>query len=122
MISLQTGGDSNRCEPLGKSQRVKTQRVKTSENFAEENVFLQKIFQKISQKIEDIPFTGFWSISGYLRNLRRRLLSSEKFSEVFTLWVFTLKPFPDRKPRLKTSQLLNQGETKGQQLKGKIVS
>ena len=54
----------------------------------------RKIFQKISQKIEDITFTGFYSISGYLRNLRGRLLSSEKFSEVFTLWVFTLKPFP----------------------------
>ena len=54
---------------------------------------LRKIFQKISQKIEDITFIGFYSISGYLRNLRGRLLSSEKFSEVFTLWVFTLKPF-----------------------------
>ena len=43
----------------------------------------------ISQKIEDITFTGFKSISRYLRNLRGRLLSSEKFSEVFTL-----KPFP----------------------------
>ena len=52
------------------------------------------MFQKISQKIEDITFTGSYSISGYLRNLRGRLLSSEKFSEVFTLWVFTLKPFP----------------------------
>ena len=45
--------------------------------------------------IEDIIFTGFYSISGYLQNLRGRLLSSEKFSEVFALWVFTLKPFPD---------------------------
>ena len=35
-------------------------------------------------------YTGFYSISGYLRNLRGRLLSSEKFSEVFALWVFTL--------------------------------
>ena len=33
-------------------------------------------------------------MSGYLRNLRGRLLSSEKFSEVFALWFFTLKPFP----------------------------
>ena len=31
-----------------------------------------------SQKIEDITFTGFLSISGYLRNLCGRLLSSEK--------------------------------------------
>ena len=38
-------------------------------------------------------YTGFCSVSVYLQNLRRRLLSSEKFSEVFTLWVFTLKPF-----------------------------
>ena len=45
--------------------------------------------------MEDITFAGFYSISGYLRNLRGRLLSSEKFSEVFTLWVFTLKPFPE---------------------------
>ena len=41
----------------------------------------QKIFQKISQKLEDVTFTGFSSISGYLQNLRGRLLSSEKFSE-----------------------------------------
>ena len=57
-------------------------------------MFAEDIFQKISQKIEDITFPGFYSISGYLRNLRGRLLSSEKFSEVCTLWVFTLKPFP----------------------------
>ena len=45
---------------------------------------------------EDRRYHFYWflSISGYLRNLRGRLLSSEKFSEVFTLWVFTLKPFP----------------------------
>ena len=36
----------------------------------------------------------FSSILGYLRNFCKRLLSSEKFSEVFTLWVFPLKPFP----------------------------
>ena len=38
-------------------------------------------------------------MSGYLRNLRGRLLSSEKFSEVFALWVFTLEPFPENKPQ-----------------------
>ena len=53
------------------------------------------IFQKISQKIEDIALTGFQSRSGYLRNLRGRLLSSEKFLEAFALWVCTLKPCPD---------------------------
>ena len=79
----------------GKSQRVKTQRVKTSENFAEEKKGSQKIFQKIFQKIEDISFAGFYSISGYLRNLRGRLLSSEKLSEVFALWGGFL-PFPNR--------------------------
>ena len=38
---------------------------------------------------EDRRYGFYWfsSISGYLRNLRGRLLSSEKFSEVFTLWV-----------------------------------
>ena len=51
--------------------------------------------EDISEDFSDLTFTGFYSISGYLRNLRGRLLSSEKFSEVFTLWVFTLKPFPD---------------------------
>ena len=50
--------------------------------FAEDRRFLRSHF-----------YTGFYSISGYLRNLRGRLLSSEKFSEVFALWVFTLKPF-----------------------------
>ena len=39
-------------------------------------------------------------MSGYLRNLRGRLLSSEKFSEVFALWVFTLKPFPVNFPKM----------------------
>ena len=63
------------------------------ENFAEENMFAEDISED-SQKIEDITFGGFETISGCLRNLRGRLLSSEKFSEVFALWVFTLKPFP----------------------------
>ena len=55
----------------------------------------KKMFaEDISEDFSDLTFTGFYSISGYLRNLRGRLLSSEKFSEVFTLWVFTLKPFP----------------------------
>ena len=42
-----------------------------------------------------IGFLEYFWISS--RNLRGRLLSSEKFSEVFTLWVFTLKPFPVNK-------------------------
>ena len=50
--------------------------------------------EDITEDFSDITFTGFYTISGYLRNLRGRLLSSEKFSEVFTLWVFALKPFP----------------------------
>ena len=52
--------------------------------------------EDISEDFSDLAFTGFYSISGYLRNLRGRLLSSEKFSEVFALWIFTLrlKPFP----------------------------
>ena len=50
--------------------------------------------EDISEDFSDLTFTGFYSISGYLRNLRGRLLSSGKISEVFTLWVFTLKPFP----------------------------
>ena len=52
-----------------------------------------------SEDFSDLTFTGFYSISGYLRNLRGRLLSSEKFSEVFALWVFTLKPFPGQVPK-----------------------
>ena len=56
----------------------------------------RKMFaEDISEDFSDLTFTGFYSISGYLRNLRGRLFSSEKFSEVFTLWVFTLKPFPE---------------------------
>ena len=47
--------------------------------------------EDISEDFSDLTLTGFYSFSGYLRNLRGRLLSSEKFSEVFTLWVFTLK-------------------------------
>ena len=76
-------------------QRVKTQRVKTSENFAEEkNVRRRDISEDFSEDRRYHFYTGFYGISGYLRNLRGRLLSSEKFSEVFTLGVFTLKPFP----------------------------
>ena len=75
---------------VGKIQRVKTQRAKTSGNFAEEKIFAEDI----SEDFSDLTFARFYSISGYLRNLRGRLLSSEKFSEVFTLSVFTLKPFP----------------------------
>ena len=55
----------------------------------------QKIFQKTSRKIEDIIFIAVQSRSGYLRNLRGRWLSSAKFSGVFALRVFTLKPFPE---------------------------
>ena len=54
--------------------------------------------EDISEDFSDLTFTGFDSISGYLRNLRGRLLSSEKFSEVFALWVFTLKPFSEDDP------------------------
>ena len=44
--------------------------------------------EDISEEFSDITSTGSYSISGYLRNLRGRLLSSEKFSEVFTLLGF----------------------------------
>ena len=45
---------------------------------------------------EDRRCHFYWILeySGYLRNPRRRLLSSEQFSEVSTLLVFTLKPVP----------------------------
>ena len=51
-----------------------------SEDFSEDRRYHFSVF-----------FLYFWI---YLRNLRGRLLSYEKFSEVFTLWVFALKPFP----------------------------
>ena len=51
--------------------------------------------EDISEDFSDLTFTGFYSISGYLRNLRGRLLSSEKFPEVFIVWVFALKPFSE---------------------------
>ena len=57
-------------------------------------MFAEDISEDFSEDREYHFYTVFYSISGYLRNLRGRLLSSEKFSEVFTLWVFTLKPFP----------------------------
>ena len=43
---------------IEKSQRVKTQRVKLLKTSRKKKC-LQKIFQKISQKIEDITFIGF---------------------------------------------------------------
>ena len=42
-------------------------------------------------------------MSGYLRSLRGRLLSYERFSEVFALWVFALEPFPAHSQPLHTS-------------------
>ena len=43
---------------IGKSQRIKTQRVKLQKTSRNKKRCSQKIFQKISQKIEDITFTG----------------------------------------------------------------
>ena len=51
--------------------------------------------EDISEDFSDLTFTlDFVVFLDIFENLRGRLLSSEKFSEVFTLWVFTLKPFP----------------------------
>ena len=50
---------------FGKSQRVKNAKRKLLKTSRKKKCS-QKIFQKISQKIEDITFTGFYSISGYL--------------------------------------------------------
>ena len=59
-------------------------------------MFAEDAFQKISLRRLKISllldFRAFFRMS--LRNLRGRLLSSEKFSDAFALWVFTLKPFP----------------------------
>ena len=54
-------------------------------------MFAEDVLEEFSED-RNTAFTGISSISGYLRDLRGRLLSSEKFSEVFTLWVSTLKP------------------------------
>ena len=75
-----------RKDPEGKNAKGKN-----FENFAEEKNVRRRYF---SEDFSDLTFTGIYSISGYFRNPRGRLLSSEKFSEVFALWVFTLKPFP----------------------------
>ena len=80
------------------SERARGYKCKgqTSENFAEQNKFAENISEAFSEDRRYHFYTGFQSISGCLRNLRGRLLSSEKFSEAFTLWVFTtLKPFPE---------------------------
>ena len=78
----------NLFSSTGKSQRVITQRVTTSKNFAQEKMFAEDISEDF---LEGRTYHLYWILeySGYLRNLRRRLLSSEKFSEVFALWVFT---------------------------------
>ena len=61
-------------------------------------MFAEDISEDFSEDGRNHFYWILESISGKnFRNLRGRLLSSEKFSEVFTLWVFTLKPFPDRK-------------------------
>ena len=77
---------------IGKIQRVETQRAKTSENFAEEQMFAEDI----SEDFSDLAFTGIYSISGYLRNLRGRLLSSEKFSEVLPSGFLPLSRFQQK--------------------------
>ena len=63
-------------------------------------MFAEDISEDFSEDRRYHFYWVFYSISGYLRNLRGRLLSSEKFSEVFTLWVFTLKPFPVDAPAI----------------------
>ena len=73
---------------IRKEPEDKNAKTKTSENFAEEKMFAEDITEDFSEDRRYHFHSGFSSISGYLRNLRRRLLSSEKFSEVFTLWVF----------------------------------
>ena len=61
------------------------QRAKASENVAgNKQIFAEDVSEDLS---EDRSYHFYWSISG---NLRGRLLSSEKFLEVLTLWVFTL--------------------------------
>ena len=47
-------------------------------------MFAEDISEDFSEdrRLLYIIFTGFYSISGYLRNLRGRLLSSEKFSSL----------------------------------------
>ena len=77
---------------FGKIQRVKRKGQKLLKTSRKKKMFAEDI----SEDFSDLTLTGFYSVSGYLRNLRGRLLSSERFSEVFTLWVFTLKPFPER--------------------------
>ena len=47
------------AETLGKSQRVKRKGQKLLKTSRKKKKSSQKIFQKISQKIEDITFTGF---------------------------------------------------------------
>ena len=49
--------------------------------------------EDISEDFSDLTFTGIYSISGYLRNLRGRLLSSEKFSEVLPSGFLPLSRF-----------------------------
>ena len=51
----------------------------------------QKIFQKISQKSFLLDFSVFLDIFEIFAKIA---FFSEKFPEVFTLWVFTLKPVP----------------------------
>ena len=58
---------------------------------ADENNFRRRCFRRF---LRSHFYWILYSTSGYLRNLRGRLLSSEKLSEVFTLWVLTLTPFP----------------------------
>ena len=69
-------------------QRVKTQRVETSENFAEEKCS-QKIFQKISQNIEDITFTLDFRV--FLEILAEECFLLGVFGSFCPL-VLTLKP------------------------------
>ena len=63
-------------------------------------MFAEDISEDVSEDRRYHFYTGSYRIYGYLRNLRGRLLSPEKFSEVFALWVFTLKLFPVICPRI----------------------
>ena len=77
----------------GKSQRVKCKGQKLLKTLRIK--VRRRYFIRFFQKIERITFTGCWIFS---KSSRKIVFFSEKFSEVFTLWVFALKPYPGFRP------------------------
>ena len=77
----------------GNGLRVKSQRVKLPKTSQKKAIFRED-FEDIQKSIKSCKSDIFYLLRNLLKYLLRKFFSSTKFSEVFTLCVFTLWLFP----------------------------